>query len=286
MRRRRDGRLRALRAAVLGDPDMSAETARRLSAGRLAQVILSSPSTGQADRARRDLDPGIQHVVNLGDTGPVDVLIVCESPSTPYEATVSRARDVAMWAVRTCPDTALILAAPAALSLSRHALRASGLIPHLILSPGALPSGARAARRLARDLGLHTAQIDTLAIGGDEPSSIRHLERYTAVGGIPISDLGGRPALAGMTAGRGGVPAGALVGAAVEIARAVLRDSRKVLCCGGWAEGAYGLEGTYVSAPFRVGARGAEAPLPLALTLEERSLLQRAGGQDDAAFRG
>jgi malate/lactate dehydrogenase len=40
-------------------------------------------------------------------------------------------------------------------------------------------------------------------------------------------------------------------------------------------QGAFGLPGGYVSAPVRVGARGAEEPLELRLSLEERAALQR-----------
>jgi malate dehydrogenase len=68
----------------------------------------------------------------------------------------------------------------------------------------------------------------------------------------------------------------ALAAAAVVLARAVLRDRRQVLSCGTWVEGAWGIPGGFVTAPVRVGARGAEEPLPLRLTLEEQAFLQRA----------
>jgi malate dehydrogenase len=239
-------RERAPRAVVVGEGTIAIETARRLAASRIAEVRVSQEQVS-------------------------DALVVCS-------ADPSFVREVALGAARICPWTALILAAREGLALSREAARASGLAPWLILSPGGLPHAAAEASRLARRLDLSASQICVPVIGGDGPEGTRALARYTTVAGIPAADLGAEPPRAWPGGPRVRITEEALVSAAVALARAVLWDRRLVLSCGAWVDGAFGIPGAYVTAPVPVGARGAEEPLPLSLTLEERAYLQAAAG--------
>lgn len=244
LRRRAPRRERALRAVVLGRATAAGEIASRLSGGRTAEVLLT--------RATAD-------VIILWDPDPPAV------------------REIALWAVRSCPYTVLILAARDGLALCREAARASGLPRWLILATGGLPHSAMEARQLARRLDVSVAQVCVPVIGGDAPAGTAALRRYATVAGITADAMGDtgpsdRPL---QTPAR---PASdtSLIGAAVTLARAVIEDRRQVLCCGAWVEGAWGISGGYVIAPVPVGARGAEEPLPISLTVGERALLQRA----------
>jgi len=53
----------------------------------------------------------------------------------------------------------------------------------------------------------------------------------------------------------------------------VAQDRKEVLCCGARSGDACGIPGGWISAPVRIGAAGALDPLPLRLTVEERSFL-------------
>lgn len=136
----------------------------------------------------------------------------------------------------------------------------------------------RAASRsalVAARLGVSRSQVCVPVIGGDAPGASRVLDRYVTVAGIPARELGEPPA--GGSAATGPVPAGetALVSAVAVLARAVIEDRREVLSCACWVQDALGIPGGFVCAPVRIGARGAEEPLALRLTLEERAFLQR-----------
>ena len=235
---------RALRAVVLGQAAQTGEIVARLSDNRVAEIT--------STRATAD-------VIILWDPDPPAV------------------REIALWAMRSCPCTALILAARDGLALCRDAARASGLPPWLILSTGGLPHSAMEARQLAGRLDVSVTQVCVPVIGGDAPAGTAAVRRYATVAGITADAMGdpGPSDWPLQTPARPFSDA-SLIGAAVTLARAVLEDRRQVLCCGAWVEGAWGVPGGFVIAPVPVGARGAEEPLPMSLTVAERALLQRA----------
>jgi len=258
---------------VVGDAPLDIACAQRLASGGIAEVVLSAQTRSSAQQAAEASGGAFRSTVLLDGAAPTDALILLE----PGPALT---RDVALWAARTCPYTTLILAAREGLALCHEAARASGLPPWLILCTGGIPRAFAESAELARLAGASVTQVCVPVIGGDPPSGLAVLTRYATVAGIPARDLGLplEPPWPAKPAER--VPDGALVVAAVQLTRAVILDRRQVLCCGGWVQDSLGISGGFVIAPLRVGVRGAEEPLHLKLTLEERSLLQRAAAAD------
>ena len=235
---------RAPRAVVLGEIARTGEIVSRLSCARTAEILTSRALA--------------------------DVIIMWH----PDPATV---RDVALWAVRTCPHTAIVIAAPDGLALCREAARASGLSPALILPTGGIPHSSMEARRLAARIDVSVRQVFVPVIGGGEPAVISTIHRYATVAGIAVDamdDPGPSDWPSQVSTRAPGEEA--LISATVTLARAVLEDKRQVLCCGAWIEGAWGISGAFVIAPVPVGASGAGEPLPMTLTLEQQALLQRS----------
>lgn len=274
-RRGREPRSRPLRVAVVGEGPLAQEVTRRLAGRGTAEVILSSESPGAREQAIRSLGHAVRHTVRLEGAAPTDALIACAAAGTGGRLPASRVADLALWAARTCPDSALIIAASGGLSLSREASRASGLSPYLILSPGGMPRAVATAAEVAGALGVSAAQVQIPVIGGDDSAQPSHaLWGYATVSGMPVREMS-PVRTQGHRAARNPSDI-ALAAAATTLALAVTEDRRQVLCCGCWVEGSYGIPGAFVTAPVPVGLRGAEEPIPLRLTLEERSLLQRA----------
>jgi len=255
-RRSARARLRPPRVVIDGDGDVAAEVARRLG------------------------EPGLAGLPSDLST-PADVVVICGT-RRPREAVAARVRDVALRAARACPVVALVIADAEALPLCREAARASGLPPWLILAPGGMPLAAAISRRIADQLRVAVQQVRVPVVGGEEVgphAGLAVVSRYVSVAGIPLADLvEPRPCVEPAAPGR--PPSSlALAAAATSIVRAILSDSRRVLCCTAWVEGSYGLPGGFVSVPVPVGARGAETPLPLRLQVEERALLQRVAAR-------
>ena len=69
-----------------------------------------------------------------------------------------------------------------------------------------------------------------------------------------------------------GEPLAAL--AAVEMAEAVLTDSKRVLPCAAYLEGEFGVSGYFLGVPVVIGANGVEKILEFELTTEEKEALQ------------
>jgi hypothetical protein len=271
--RRRHGpaRRRALRTVIVGESPEAFECARRIAAAGTSEVILSAESPAAAERATLSLVGAARVSVLLDGAAPCDLLIV-------FGDEPARARDVALWAARTCPLTALILAAQRGLDLSRQTARGSGLAPYLILSPGGMPRARIEAMRLARRLDVSAAQVCVPTVGGDGEGagSAVPLRRYATVAGVPARQISEADWRLWSEEPAPRITIAARLASIVALANAVIEDRREVLSCGAWIDGAFGLPGAFVTAPVRVGARGAEEPLALKLTLEERSLLQRA----------
>jgi malate/lactate dehydrogenase len=204
-----------------------------------------------------------------------DALVFCAPPRAPAEPLAALIRDLGAGAARACPRTALIIAAGDSLAQAQRAARGTGLDPALILATGGMPFAARERARLAARHALSPSQIQVVVIGGDEPQSLRMLPRYARAAGLPESALGAPQKRLPETPWRG-PGTEALVRAAATLARAVAQDRRVVLCCGAQSGEAFGIPGGWLTAPVRVGAAGALEPLPLALTLEERSFLNAA----------
>jgi malate dehydrogenase len=61
--------------------------------------------------------------------------------------------------------------------------------------------------------------------------------------------------------------------AAVEMAEAVLNDTRRVMPCAAYLEGEFGISGYFLGVPVVLGDKGVERILEFALTDEEKSAL-------------
>jgi malate dehydrogenase len=55
---------------------------------------------------------------------------------------------------------------------------------------------------------------------------------------------------------------------------AIVRDKKRILPCSAYLEGEYGLKGIYFGVPVKIGCKGVEAVIELALNDEERGLVQ------------
>src|SRR5204862_2483531 len=61
-----------------------------------------------------------------------------------------------------------------------------------------------------------------------------------------------------------------------EMAAAILDDRHQVLPCSAYLQGEYGIDGVFAGVPCRLGRRGVESVLELALTDDELASLQRS----------
>ena len=258
-------------------------------AGDAAMVFAMAASLDRSCRPRLTLipaDPGAPaetpaprdgiRIARAAEPADIfDAVVFCAPPGAPRGELAALMGDVGSRAAAACPRTVLIVAAEDSLALAQRAARVTRLDPSLVLATGGMPRVERERARLAARHDVDPSQVQAVVIGADEPSSVRLVHRYTSVAGIP-TDMLGDPDRRGAEPAGGGAAAGALARAGAALARAVVQDRRAVFCCGARIGDALGIPGGWIAAPVRVGAAGALEPIPLRLTVEERSFLMSA----------
>jgi malate dehydrogenase len=148
---------------------------------------------------------------------------------------------------------------------------------------------ARFSYFLAEALGVGVTDVDAMVLGAHGDSMVP-LPRASTVNGVPVGewlDKGRVLALAERTKNGGGEIVNLLksgsaffapASGAVAMARAILRDERRVLPSTCLLNGEFGLEGVYVGVPAVLGRNGVERILELPLDTEARMAMQKTVG--------
>lgn len=148
---------------------------------------------------------------------------------------------------------------------------------------------ARFSFFLAEKLGVGVADVDAMVLGAHGDSMVP-LPRASTVNGVPVGEWLERAsidALAERTKNGGGEIVSLLksgsaffapASGAVAMARAILRDERRVLPSTCLLNGEFGFEGVYVGVPAVLGRNGVERILELPLDTEARIAMQKTVG--------
>jgi malate dehydrogenase len=123
---------------------------------------------------------------------------------------------------------------------------------------------------------------------GGHGDTMLAIPRLTTVGGIPMTELMPQDrvdAIVERTVKGGAEIVGLLKtgsayyapsAATVQMVEAILFDKKKMLPCSVLLEGEYGIKGTFVGVPVKLGAGGVEQIIELKLTEEESAALKRS----------
>jgi malate dehydrogenase len=146
---------------------------------------------------------------------------------------------------------------------------------------------ARYRTFLALELGVAPRDVNALVMGihGD---NMLPLVRLANVGGVPITDLlsaekiaeivkrtqmGGIEIVNHLKTGSAFYTPGL---AAVEMAEAIIQDSRRVMACAAYLDGEFGIKGYFLGVPVVLGEGGIERIIEFKLTEDERRALQQS----------
>jgi len=267
---------RAPRIALAGGAVTARAIAREIVGLDAGRVVLIGGSPGEGEELAAAAGGGAVAGKDLGATKGCSLVVLAgEGPGA------GTADGTAACVARYAPEAVVLIAAERSLPRARDFLNASRLPSRQVLAIGGLARVQARAANLASRFGLNDSQVSLLVAGGEDEKELLELRRYTVAAGIPLALL--TDALkAGCVNGDRSIrppsPGGevSLASAAALIADAVLRDRRRVLCCGVFAEAARGLPALFATLPAIIGRHGCEEIFPAPLTLEERSFLQRA----------
>jgi malate dehydrogenase len=122
------------------------------------------------------------------------------------------------------------------------------------------------------------------------------LPRYSTVAGIPVTELLPKEKLDAIVQRTrdGGIEIVNLLktsawyapaSSVVEMVDAVLRDKKKVLPCAAYLQGEYGMRDVYLGVPVKLGRKGVEGVVEIALEPEEKAALEKSAGAVRELFK-
>lgn len=193
-------------------------------------------------------------------------------------------------AVEYSPQAKIIVVSNPLDVMAYVAKTVSGFERHRIIGMAGTLDSARFKLFIAQELGISVRDIQAMTLGGHGDSMVP-LVNYSTVSGIPISELLPKEKIDKLVerTKNGGIEIVnylktgsayyAPAAAAVEIAEAIAKNSKRILPCSVYCEGEYGLNNVFCGVPVLITKNGAEKIIELKLSKEELSAL-RASADD------
>ena len=191
-------------------------------------------------------------------------------------------RSVVQEVAARSPSAVLVVVANPLDAMTYVAYRVSGFPKQRVVGMAGILDSARFSTFIARELNVSVHNVHAMVLGGHGDAMVP-LIRYTTVSGRPVAEWMSKDkldALVKRTRDGGaeivnllktGSAYYAPAASAVEMVEAIIRDENKVLPCAALCEGEYGLSGTYMGVPVRLGKHGVEEILEYPLTPEEQA---------------
>lgn len=190
-------------------------------------------------------------------------------------------------AVKYSPDCFMIVVTNPIDAMVHTAFKVSGLDKKRIIGMAGVLDSARYRTFLADALGVAPRDVNALVMGihGD---NMLPLVRLANVAGVPVTDLlstekiaeivkrtqqGGIEIVNHLKTGSAYTTPGL---AAIEMAEAVINDTKRVLPCAVYMEGEFGISGYFLGAPVVLGQNGVERILEFELTDDEKTALNES----------
>jgi malate dehydrogenase len=196
-------------------------------------------------------------------------------------------KDVSQQIKRTSPNAIIIMVSNPLDVMSYVAKKVTGFPRERVLGMAGVLDTARYRSFLAEALDVSVQDIQAMVLGGHGDTMVP-LISYTTVSGIPITQLIDRQkldAIVNRTRNGGaeivkylktGSAYYAPSAAAVQMAEAIVLDSKRILPCAAWLEGEYGMSGLFLGVPCKLGRRGLEKIIEVELTAQERADLGKS----------
>jgi malate dehydrogenase len=197
-------------------------------------------------------------------------------------------RDVARNAAKWSPRSIFIIFANPMDVMCHVALQASKFPAKRVIGQGGMLDSARYRTFIAFETKSSPKDVHAQVLGGHTEATMVPVVSTAHVGGVPLTKLLSKKKIDAVVqrAKNGGAEIVGLLktgsayyapaAATVEMVEAVLLDQKRILPCATLASGQYGINGTYVGLPVKVGARGIEAVYAPPLWPNEIEGIQKA----------
>lgn len=240
-------------------------------------------------------DANITGTSDYADIAGSDVVVITAGiPRKPgmsrddlIATNVKIVRSVSENVARHAPDAVVIVVSNPLDAMVYTTWKATGFDTHRIVGQAGCLDVARYRTFIAMELGVSVEDITALLLGGHGDDMVP-LPRYTAVHGIPVTQLMPREKLDACVerAKMGGGEIVKLMGTSayyapasgvVQMVEAIILDKKRILPCAGYCEAQYGVgkpgEGYFVGVPCVLGAKGVERIIEIDLDNQEKKLM-------------
>lgn len=172
----------------------------------------------------------------------------------------------------------------------------SGFPPNKVLGQSGVLDSSRFATFIAWELGVSVKDVNAIVLGGHGDTMVP-LIRYANVNGVPVMEMLERKyndpkkakEVMNTMAARTKMAGGEIVellktgsafyspaSATVAMAKAILRDEKRLLPACAYLKGEYGVDGFYIGVPTILGENGAEKIVELYLNEEESTMFNNS----------
>lgn len=195
--------------------------------------------------------------------------------------------EVSEKAAKFSPEAVMIVVSNPLDAMVYTAWRKSGLNPRKIIGMAGILDTARFRTFIADEIGVSVEDINALVLGGHGDTMVP-LKRNCFVGGVPVTKFMSETRLEELVqrTRQGGAEIVGLLktgsayyapaAAAVQMAKAVLADKKRLLPVAAYLDGEYGETGLFVGVPAILGSNGVEKVIEVDLTPEEKTLFQKS----------
>jgi malate dehydrogenase len=290
---------------LIGAGNIGGELARLCANEELGDVFLFdiAPKENFAKGKALDLeqngavlgyDSHIRGTSSWADLEGADVLIVTAGiPRKPGQSrddlvatNLPIIRDVAANAKKSCPDAfVIVISNPLDAMVYEYKRVVGAPKSHVVGMAGVLDS-SRFQLFLAREANVSVKDVRSMVLGGHGDDMVPVLS-MTTINGVPVSAIIPRDKLEKIVdrTRKGGGEIVNLMGtsayyapasSAVTMAKAYLRDEKRLLACAVYLEGEYGYRDLFMGVPCILGGKGVEKVIEIPLTEEERGMLAKS----------
>jgi malate dehydrogenase len=289
---------------VIGAGNVGGTTAQRLVESGRYDVVLLDAVDGIAQGKALDLmqaaplvgsDGQIQGTMDYKATaGSALVVITSGVPRKPgmsrEELLATNAkivRDVVQKVTADSPQTILLVVTNPLDAMTYVAHKVSKFPRERVLGMAGVLDSARFQAFIAAELRVPAKNVQAMVLGGHGDSMVP-LIRHTTVAGVPLSERlpkdriealvkrtqeGGAEIVALLKTGSAYYAPSASIAAMVD---AIMMDSKKIMPCAALCCGEYGVDDLFVGVPVKLGRRGAEEIVQLALSKDEQAALAKS----------
>jgi malate dehydrogenase len=185
------------------------------------------------------------------------------------------------------PEAILIIVTNPLDAMCHVASQASRFPKNRVVGMAGVLDSARFRAFIAMELDVSVENTHAFVLGGHGKTMVP-LPRYSTVAGIPITELISQDridALVQRTRDGGaeivdllktGSAYYAPASAVAEMAESILKDKKNILPCAAYLQGEYGIHDLFIGVPVKLGKKGVEKIIEVALTEEEHAALQKS----------